>query len=76
MEFMTDMNEQAAGLPGIGAFSSVVRLSMRMLRYYDEQAVLILAYTDPDAGSRNCAAEQIRDAVLVKTVAGWGRIGA
>ena len=64
MEFTTDMNEQAAGLLGIGAFSSVVRLSVRMLRYYDKQAVLILAYTDPDAGSRNYAAEQIRAAPL------------
>jgi hypothetical protein len=35
---MADMNEQTTGLLGIGAFSSLVRLSVRMLRYYDKQA--------------------------------------
>ena len=62
------MNEQTTGLLGIGVFSSLVRLSVRMLRYYDKQAVLILAYTDPDTGYRYYAGDQIRDAVLVRSL--------
>jgi len=65
---MADMNEQARGLLGIGAFSSLVRLSVRMLRYYDKQAVLIPAHIDPDTGYRYYAGDQIRDAVLVRSL--------
>ena len=65
---MADMNEQTTGLLGIGAFSSLVRLSVRMLRYYDKQAVLLPAYTDPDTGYRYYAGNQIRDAVLVRSL--------
>src|SRR5665811_364154 len=65
---MADMNEQTTGSLGIGAFSSLVRLSVRMLRYYDKQAVLIPAYTDPDTGYRYYAGDQIRAAVLVRSL--------
>jgi DNA-binding transcriptional MerR regulator len=65
---MADMNEQTTGLLGIGAFSCLVRLSVRMLRYYDKQAVLIRAYTDPDTGYRYYAGDQIRDAVLLRSL--------
>jgi DNA-binding transcriptional MerR regulator len=65
---MADMNEQTTGLLGIGAFSCLVRLSVRMLRYYDKQAVLIPAYTDPDTGYRYYAGDQIGDAVLVRSL--------
>jgi len=65
---MADMNEQTTGLLGIGAFSTLVRLSVRMLRYYDKQAVLIPAYTDPDTAYRYYAGDQIRDAVLVRSL--------
>ena len=39
-----------------------------MLRYYDKQAVLIPAYTDPDTAYRYYAGDQIRDAVLVRSL--------
>ncbi len=65
---MANMNEQTQGMLGIGAFSSFVRLSVRMLRYYDKQAVLIPAYTDPDTGYRYYAGAQVRDAVLVRSL--------
>jgi DNA-binding transcriptional MerR regulator len=55
-------------LLGIGAFSCLVRFSVSMLRYYDKQAVLIPAYTDPDTAYRYYAGDQIRDAVLVRSL--------
>ena len=65
---MADMHEQTTGLLGMGAFSSLVRLSVRILRYYDKQAVLLPAYTDPETGYRYDAGDQSRDAVLVQTL--------
>jgi DNA-binding transcriptional MerR regulator len=43
-----------------------------MLRYYDQEAVLIPAYTDSNTGYRYYANDQIRDAVLVRSLRDLG----
>jgi DNA-binding transcriptional MerR regulator len=65
---MADTDPRAAGLLGIGAFSSLVRLSVRMLRYYDKQGVLSPAHIDPDTGYRYYSGDQVADAVLVRSL--------
>lgn len=49
----------------IGAFSSLTRLSVRMLRYYHEHAVLMPAHID-DTGYRWYTRNQLPDALLVR----------
>ena len=43
----------------IGDFSKLVRVSVRMLRYYDEAGLFSPAYIDPATGYRQYALEQI-----------------
>ena len=50
----------------IGAFSTLSRLSVRMLRYYDTHGVLSPASTDPDTGYRQYAAGQLAEALLIR----------
>lgn len=49
----------------IGAFSSLTRLSVRMLRHYHERDVLVPAHVD-DAGYRWYTRDQLADALLVR----------
>lgn len=49
----------------IGRFSNACRLSIKALRHYDEQGVLMPAHVDPDTGYRYYRPEQARDAVLI-----------
>ncbi|GIG40696.1 MerR family transcriptional regulator [Cellulomonas phragmiteti] len=53
-----------AGLLRIGAFSTLSRISVRMLRYYQEHGVLVPAAVDPCSGYRWYRAEQLTDAHL------------
>lgn len=50
----------------IGAFSTLSRLSVRMLRYYDEHGILSPAEVDGYTGYRLYALAQLSDAVLVR----------
>ncbi len=50
----------------IGAFSAATRISVRMLRHYDEHGVLVPAYVDPATGYRRYAAAQLRDAAVLR----------
>lgn len=50
----------------IGEFSTLTRLSARMLRYYDANGVLIPAATDDVTGHRFYAASQVREATLIR----------
>ncbi|WP_163275446.1 MerR family transcriptional regulator [Cellulomonas iranensis] len=58
----------------IGAFSTLSRISVRMLRYYQEHGVLEPAAVDPFTGHRWYRAEQIADAHLAVLLrdAGFG----
>jgi DNA-binding transcriptional MerR regulator len=47
---------------GIGEFSRITELSVRVLRHYDEIGLLVPAYVDPDTGYRHYRAEQLADA--------------
>jgi len=49
----------------IGTFSTLSRISVRMLRYYQEHGVLVPARTDPFSGYRYYRAKQLVDAHLV-----------
>ena len=50
----------------IGEFSTLTRLSARMLRYYDANGVLTPAATDDATGHRFYAASQVREATLIR----------
>lgn len=50
----------------IGAFSSLTRLSVRMLRYYDDHAILGPAEVDSYSGYRYYTLAQVKDAVFVR----------
>lgn len=50
----------------IGRFSALSRLSVRMLRHYDEHGVLTPARTDPSTGYRYYRTAQLRDAAMVR----------
>ena len=50
----------------IGEFSTLTRLSVRMLRYYDANGVLSPAATDDFTGHRFYASSQVRDATLIR----------
>ncbi|RXL77066.1 MerR family transcriptional regulator, partial [Citrobacter sp. AAK_AS5] len=56
----------------IGAFSTLSRLSVRMLRYYDSHGVLSPASIDQWTGYRYYEASQLPDAVLVRQ---WRDVG-
>lgn len=49
----------------IGRFSASCRLSIKALRYYDEQGLLKPAFIDPDSGYRYYARHQARTAVII-----------
>lgn len=59
---MTDTSELVA----IGRFSTLTRISVRMLRHYDAHGVLVPAVVDPDTGYRWYAPGQVAEAVLVR----------
>lgn len=59
---MTD----TANLMSIGEFSGRSRLSVRMLRHYDEHAVLRPAAVDPFTGYRRYSRDQLADAVHIR----------
>ena len=50
----------------IGEFSTLTRLSVRMLRYYDASQVLIPAAIDQVTGYRFYSSSQVRDARLIR----------
>lgn len=50
----------------IGQFSSIVKLSVRMLRYYDDHGIVHPAYVDEWTGYRYYTAEQLTRAVAVR----------
>ncbi|MGW5321530.1 MerR family DNA-binding transcriptional regulator [Rhodococcus pyridinivorans] len=49
-------------LMSIGEFSTLTRISVRMLRHYDSQGVLIPAVVDEVSGYRRYLPEQTADA--------------
>ncbi|MDO5501202.1 MAG: MerR family transcriptional regulator, partial [Propionibacteriaceae bacterium] len=52
----------------IGQFSSLSRLSVRMLRHYDANGVLVPADIDGSTGYRRYAAHQLADAADIRTL--------
>ncbi len=50
----------------IGEFSTLTRLSVRMLRYYDQHGILEPRDVDPESGYRFYVRAQLTDAVLVR----------
>ncbi|SPT53989.1 Multidrug-efflux transporter 1 regulator [Actinomyces bovis] len=56
------MEHNGEGLLRIGLFSRLTAISIRMLRYYQEQQVLEPAMIDPFTGRRFYAPEQLTDA--------------
>ena len=49
----------------IGRFARACRLTIKALRYYDEEELLRPASVDPRSGYRYYAREQVRDAILI-----------
>ncbi|GAA3597266.1 MerR family transcriptional regulator [Klugiella xanthotipulae] len=49
----------------IGVFSQVTRISVRMLRYYQDYGLLVPVWVDPDSGYRYYGSEQLETARLV-----------
>ncbi len=50
----------------IGAFSALSRISIRMLRHYDEHGLLKPASVDPDTGYRRYSDAQLADALRIR----------
>lgn len=61
---MTEIPE----LMTIGRFSSLSRLSVRMLRHYDSQGVLVPASIDPSSGYRRYTMHQLADAADIRNL--------
>nr|WP_201469121.1 MerR family transcriptional regulator [Microbacterium hydrocarbonoxydans] len=59
---------ETTNLMTIGRFSSLSRLSMRMLRHYDSHGVLVPADIDPASGYRRYAAYQLNDAADIRNL--------
>lgn len=55
-----------ANLMPIGRFSAATRLSVRMLRHYDEAGLLRPAWVDPSSGYRYYSHEQARTAEIIR----------
>ncbi len=55
----------AENLMPIGRFAASCRLSIKALRYYDEQKLLIPAYIDPNTGYRYYRRDQAHTAVTI-----------
>lgn len=60
-----DMNRSDARLFTIGEFSRLARISVRMLRHYDEHGLLAPALVDPFSGYRSYDPAQLRTAVRI-----------
>ncbi len=59
---------ETTNLMTIGQFSSLSRLSVRMLRHYDSQGVLVPADIDPSTGYRRYAPEQLAGAADIRNL--------
>lgn len=59
---------ETTNLMTIGRFSSLSRLSVRMLRHYDTHGVLVPADIDPTSGYRRYAARQLVDASDIRNL--------
>lgn len=59
---------ETTNLMSIGRFSSLSRLSVRMLRHYDHHGVLVPAHIDPWTGYRRYAPHQLVDAADVRNL--------
>ncbi|MCI6557703.1 MULTISPECIES: MerR family transcriptional regulator [Schaalia] len=59
---------EASNLISIGEFSSLTRLSVRMLRHYDAHGVLVPADVDPRTGYRRYSPHQLRDAADIRNL--------
>ncbi|RUR03010.1 MerR family transcriptional regulator [Labedella endophytica] len=59
---------ESPNLMTIGRFSSLTRLSVRMLRHYDSHGVLVPADIDPSTGYRRYAPHQLADAADIRTL--------
>lgn len=55
----------------IGEFSKLTQVSIRMLRYYDENNLLKPAKTDPFTGYRLYSVEQIPPKILPGSIVHW-----
>ena len=60
-----DRVPEADNLMSIGRFSSLSQLSVRMLRHYDANGVLVPAHIDEWTGYRRYAPHQLIDALAV-----------
>ena len=56
----------------IGEFSKLSRVSIRMLRYYDEQGLLPPAHINQTNGYRYYTAEQLNDIAAIKLLQHFG----
>jgi DNA-binding transcriptional MerR regulator len=61
-----DSEEHMDNLLPIGRFSVLCRLTVKALRYYDEQGLLKPALVDPDSGYRYYSASQMREAGMIR----------
>jgi DNA-binding transcriptional MerR regulator len=59
---------ETSTLMTIGRFSSLTRLSVRMLRHYDTHGVLVPAVVDAATGYRRYAPHQLEDAAAVRNL--------
>lgn len=59
---------ETTNLLPIGQFSSLTRLSVRMLRHYDSHGVLVPADIDPWTGHRRYAPHQLADAADIRNL--------
>ena len=59
---------ETTNLMTIGQFSSLSRLSVRMLRHYDSQGVLVPADIDPSTGYRRYGPEQLAEAADIRNL--------
>ena len=56
----------------IGDFSKLARISIRMLRFYDEKQLLVPAYTDPETRYRYYQSEQLGRAMKINELRSVG----
>jgi len=59
---------ETTDLMTIGQFSSLSRLSVRMLRHYDLHGVLVPEHVDPASGYRRYSPQQLRDAADIRNL--------
>lgn len=59
---------ETANLMTIGRFSALSRLSVRMLRHYDDHGVLVPVDIDPSSGYRRYAPSQLADAADIRSL--------